>query len=412
MGRGAGKAQWQTIEVLAAFKGGEAACDRAQTSAKTDRASKASVEYANHLKLVAKDERMQQEGITFVARAVGKDKLKWDMDASIMGRSGQDILKKHKQIIAHARKHIMPGYHAFFTKLGKPPSGTAIEDCHREVLRFHWDSLEEERLLKLPRKGAKEEANEGSQEAVSVGEAPTQPTTSGKENDAQSKTTMEPAPTCPTSAAAGLLVSFGTTLGFGNMGGFWPSASAGEQGEAAVPAASMLPDDPAAEDDDEAAEPSDKSLTKKEMPESWKGNAFHVVWCKYGPLAPADDHSASLIGPGETDGKPRSATSRDEQKKKIKSDRDGGAGIGGSEPTKRPKADGSPQSSEEGELEKKFEKSVAEMEKFRHCFEASNQVEQLQLILKFSTDPEEREQVEQELLVIARQNLAERRKNK
>ena len=159
------------------------------------------------------------------------------MDASIMGRTGADVLKKHKQIIAHARKHIMPGYHAFFTRLGKPPSGTAIEDCHREVLNFHWDSLEEERLHKLSKKGPKEEAKAESQEAVSVDEAPPQPTTSGKENDAQSKTTTEPAPTCPTSAAAGLLVSFGNTLGFGGMGGFWPSTSAGEPAEAAAPAA-------------------------------------------------------------------------------------------------------------------------------------------------------------------------------
>ena len=88
MGRGAGKAQWQTIEVLAAFKGVEAACDRAQTSLRADRGSKAATEYANHLKLMAQDERMQQEGITFVERVVGKDKLKWDMNASIMGRSG------------------------------------------------------------------------------------------------------------------------------------------------------------------------------------------------------------------------------------------------------------------------------------------------------------------------------------
>lgn len=227
MGRGAGKAQWQTIEVLAAFKGGEAACDRAQVSLKADRGSKAATEYANHLKLMAQDERMQQEGITFVERVVGKDKLKWDMNASIMGRSGQDILKKHKQIIAHARKHIMPGYHAFFTKLGKPPSGTAIDDCHQEVLSFHWDSLEEERLLKLSKKGVKEEAKEVSEEAASEGEVPT---ASGKENAAHPQTTAtpEPEPTCPTSSAAGLLVSFGNSLA-SSMGGFWPASSTGEQ---------------------------------------------------------------------------------------------------------------------------------------------------------------------------------------
>ena len=104
MGRGAGKAQWQTIEVLAAFKGGEAACDRAQVSLKADRGSKAATEYANHLKLMAQDERMQQEGITFVERVVGKDKLKWDMNASIMGRSGQDLpARRHHPWSMHAR---------------------------------------------------------------------------------------------------------------------------------------------------------------------------------------------------------------------------------------------------------------------------------------------------------------------
>lgn len=405
MGRGSGKAQWQTVEVLAAFKGGEAACDRAQTSLRTDRASKSSVEYANHLRLMVADERMQQEGITFLARTVGKDKVKWDVEASIMGRSGQDILKKHKQIIAHARKHIMPGYHAFFTKLGKPPSGTMIDDCHHEVLKFHWDSLEEERLLKLSKKGVKEEGKDA--EEVAPAEAMPVPHSTEKEN------TVHPVPVpdvqaqaCPAStAAAGLLVSFGSSLA--NMGGFFSSSSstsgsAAEQGNPSDPAA-------AEDEDDDAAEPSDKSMTKKEMPEGWKGNAYHVVWCKYGPLAPADDHSASLSGPGETEGKPRSATSRASQKQNIKQERHGE--DGGSAPSKRLNLGGG-SSPEDGGMEKKFLKSVEEMEKFRLCFEASNEVEQLQLILKYTTDPDERKQVEQELLKLARQNLAESRKKK
>ena len=58
MGRGAGKAQWQSIELLAAFKAGEAACDRAQVGSTTVRSSKAAVEYANHLRLLVKDDKM------------------------------------------------------------------------------------------------------------------------------------------------------------------------------------------------------------------------------------------------------------------------------------------------------------------------------------------------------------------
>ena len=124
MGRGAGKAQWQTIELLAAFKAGEAACDRAQVGSATVRGSKAAVEYAGHVRLLAKDAEMQQEGITFVERLVGKEKLKWDLEMSIMSRTGADVLKKHKLIMAYIRKHIMPGYHAFYTKLDRD---TAIQ---------------------------------------------------------------------------------------------------------------------------------------------------------------------------------------------------------------------------------------------------------------------------------------------
>ena len=46
-----------------------------------------------------------------------------------------------------------------------------------------------------------------------------------------------------------------------------------------------------------------------------------MVWCKCGPLAPQDDQSASLIGPGETEGKPRSATSRAAQRERLAKDK-------------------------------------------------------------------------------------------
>ena len=55
MGRGVGKCQWQTIEVLAAFLAGEAACDaRAATTTKA-RGAAASVQYASWLRKLDKD---------------------------------------------------------------------------------------------------------------------------------------------------------------------------------------------------------------------------------------------------------------------------------------------------------------------------------------------------------------------
>jgi hypothetical protein len=115
MGRGQGKCQWQTIEVLAAFLAGETACDaRANTTAKA-RGHKASKEYASWLRKLDKDDGMQGKGIKFAEKLYGKPghKLRWNLETSILSRQG-NILKQHKQILAYIKRNIMPGYHAFF----------------------------------------------------------------------------------------------------------------------------------------------------------------------------------------------------------------------------------------------------------------------------------------------------------
>ena len=46
------------------------------------------------------------------------------------------------------------------------------------------------------------------------------------------------------------------------------------------------------------------------MPDEWAGTKEYKVWLESGPLACPDDQSASLIGPGETAGKPRGQSSQ------------------------------------------------------------------------------------------------------
>ena len=106
MGRGSGKAQWQTIELAACFKAGEAVCDQTQYSSKAVRQGRIREEFAAWLRKLNSDQTWIDEGYQFQDKVVGKAKIQWDIQASCVNRTPQDLTKKHKDLAAYCRKHI------------------------------------------------------------------------------------------------------------------------------------------------------------------------------------------------------------------------------------------------------------------------------------------------------------------
>ena len=121
----------QVVEFLAFFKAGEAASDAVQKNSKANRAAIAKSEYKAWLDKFAGDPGMIADGMGFVEKK-RSDGSVWNIEASVEARAN-DILKKHKEIVARCRKTLMPAYFAFFTKLGKMPSGTDRDDAIRAV---------------------------------------------------------------------------------------------------------------------------------------------------------------------------------------------------------------------------------------------------------------------------------------
>ena len=150
MGRGAGKPQWQVIEVAAAFKAGEAALHAALQSSKQ---TKAASEYATWLHTLNADVEWQRLGHTFTDKKAGKEKdILWNVEQSIWSRQDA-ILKKHREIVAFCHKYLMPAYHTFYAKLGKPPSsGAEVAAAELAVKVYCWKIMEEERVAKLLKK--------------------------------------------------------------------------------------------------------------------------------------------------------------------------------------------------------------------------------------------------------------------
>ncbi|KAL1503248.1 hypothetical protein AB1Y20_011304 [Prymnesium parvum] len=147
MGRVAGMPQWQLIEAATAFKAGEVANDAKQVSSATARNAVASTEYALWLRRFNMDPTWVSKGEQFMEKTV-KNKPQFTLEDSILQRK-MAVLKKHKEILAYCRKVVMPAFFSFFTLLGKPPSGSQVEDAEKHVLQAIWTTQEEERIKKL-----------------------------------------------------------------------------------------------------------------------------------------------------------------------------------------------------------------------------------------------------------------------
>ena len=273
-----GKPALQFVEHLAIFRAGEAASDAVQKNRYANRLDIAKVEYKAWLTKLANDPSLAAEGLAFVVKSMS-DGAAFDVDASCAVRES-DILKKHKEIIAKCKKVIMPAYFAFFTELGKFPSGTAREEAIKVVKEACWDDMEKERVAKLNKK------------IILDGAPPDEVEEGGEEGELESE-----------------LVDADTACDPGE-GEVADAGDAGDAGAAGGPDASLPKRGP-------------KRLPAfcRPMDESWPGNHFFLIWLKAGPLAPEFDVSASLTGPGEVEGKPPSQSSRAYQRDLLKKKR-------------------------------------------------------------------------------------------
>ena len=407
MGRGVGKCQWQTIEVLAAFLAGEAACDaRAQTTTKA-RGAAASAQFASWLRKLDKDDGMQSRGIKFAEKLVGKTagmKTRWDVEASILARQG-DILKQHKAVLAYIKRNIMPGYHTFFVANGeKAPSGKLRDDAIKAVLEHLWKQLEEDRVEKLAEKLAKKGAGEADKtmEAAAL------------ECEAASAKQMVEEPTPDTqpqaqadslgARAAASLCAWGCTVltAISDGGGIQDEDDVEDPSEPG----DELHDDPNKSD----------GAAVRAMPEEWAGTKEYTVWLERGPLACQDDQSASLIGPGETVGKPRGQSSRAAQREAADSkgrkrplgEAPGDSPEGAEHPT--PSSQGSftspPPTSTPGALKVSLESlqdSNHELARMRAAIEAQAKVDELKMILEYDDDEASKAEVKKKLLKLLKE---------
>ena len=159
----------------------------------------------------------------------------------------------------------MPVFHSFFTDLGKMPSGTALEEVIKLVKEAAWHEQEESRVAAQVKKvgTASNPISTDVSEVVQV-VAPV-----GDEGDDAPDEVVE-----------------------------------GEGLEVAGDGASLMA----------RKGPPRLPSTIRPMPDDWFGNAYFHIWMHYGPIAPHDDISHSLTGPGETIGRESAQSSRSKQR--------------------------------------------------------------------------------------------------
>jgi len=338
MPRAGGVPQWQLIEVMAAFRGGEAANDAKQVSTAATRMAIAAQEYADHLNLLNVDPSWVNRGENFQEKTMRGGKNKFTLKDSILHR-GPAVLKKHKEILAFCRRVIMPAYYSFFTKLGKAPSGSQVQDAEAHVLQSIWQYMEEDRVKKLQGKNinkpgsaehvvdltveAKNSVTLATQipppntlaEAVPVcaslemtGDAFIIPV-AAMQTCAQLQQPADAAITLECAAASDQelpVVAVTTNINFvqDDKRLSEGTSSKNEEGNDDV-------------EEDEGKTHESKIPVVREMPKDFAGPKEYTVWRMCGPLAPAADISESLTGPGEAEGKPRETSSRSFQRNQL-----------------------------------------------------------------------------------------------
>ncbi|KAL1530425.1 hypothetical protein AB1Y20_001330 [Prymnesium parvum] len=392
MGRVAGTPQWQLIEVAAAFKAGEAANDAKQVSSATARNFRAATEYALWLRRFNSDPTWVSKGEQF-AEKILKNKPQFTLEDSILQRKIA-VLKKHKEVLAYCRKVIMPAFFGFFTALGKPPSGTQVQDAQKDVLKAIWSNQEEERIKKVQCKQEKGGLYDPVDLVTSADDLVTTEEVCLQADIAATSASLLPMK----SVEEGGLVAEVTNISGTNT-----------ELENSAAQAPLQVEVEGAEDEDvhnlksnNAANNTDgesKSLVMRDMPCDYTGPKEYTIWCMFGPLAPQDDQTESLTGPGETDGKPRHLTSRaaqrgavQQKRSSMESSSDNLSDISGARDLSPP------------ELHKNFtnsnylNESLMEVKRMRTAIEKSQQQESLKQLYELEDDPEKKSLIKVQLM--------------
>jgi hypothetical protein len=355
------KPPMQFVEILAMFRAGEAAADAVQKNTKANRAEVAKEEYKAWLERLACDPGLVAEGLGWVAKK-RPDGAVWSIDLSVECRS-EDLLKKHKELLTQCRRSVMPAYFSFYTKLGKPPSGSAdIADAIEHVRSECWKEAEDMRI-----------ASQMKAKPAQVG-----PIVNVEEEGS------ELTPAVEAEHVAG-------------------DCTAGEDAGGDV-VVDVVADDGVAKEVKRG--PPKLPSTARSMPVNWSGTNAFMVWLRAGPLAPSDDISHSLTGPGEVTGKQQKescrAFQRAQQKRKQATPDPDQILIDGDSPVIS--GESSKGQTNHNSLVQLSEVWVG-VEKLRADMNASKRIEHLKLLLELSEPGEDQQKVKAELVGLLKAKL-------
>ena len=144
------------------------------------------------------------------------------------------------------------------------------------------------------------------------------------------------------------------------------------------------------------------------MPDEWAGTKEYKVWLESGPLACPDDQSASLIGPGETAGKPSSRAAQREAaegkgRKRPIGEPPGDRAEAAEVPTPSSQGSSSFSSPPPSGALQSLQESNLELARMREAIEAQAKVEERKMILEYEDDEEAKAEVKKKLLKLLKE---------